>query len=66
MSETHIPHLPGVCDRGNYHRNYWRFQKSSTKNSSKRPIAPLPERRFPPPWSVENVIELVSARRESP
>jgi hypothetical protein len=36
---------------GNYHRNYWRFQKNSTKNSSKRPIAPLPER--PPPWTAE-------------
>jgi len=32
------------------------FKKGSTKNSSKaRPIAPLPERRFPLPRTVEEL-----------
>ena len=51
-AETEYPRnlesIIGLVRPGNYRRNYSRFQKSSTKNSSKSEnIAPLPDRRGP-------------------
>jgi hypothetical protein len=45
-----------ACTTGELPPQLVELQKGSTKNSSKvRAIAPLPDRRFPPPWSVEDI-----------
>ena len=47
-SPRNLESIIGRVRPGNYRRNYSRFQKNSTKNSSEsRARAPLPERRFP-------------------
>ena len=61
-SPRNLESIIGRVRPGNYRRNYSRFQKNSTKNSSEsRARAPLPERRFPTTLDCRSAAELLRA-----